>query len=237
MTEQKKLDCPCGSGKSFSECHGLAASPTPPKTDLKLIESAPTDLLKLDLAAGQSPRDGFEGVDLYAPEAKHKVDLWKFPWPWADGSVEELHCSHHIEHIPAREIVASDIVPGTPTDVAAKFIGKDMFFAFFDECWRILKLDGWMQVICPSARSNRAFQDPTHRRFIVQETFLYLNADWRKMNKLDHYNVKCHFGCDVNSTVDASISMRAPEVQTEMMNQRWNVVYDWICKLQKKPIL
>ena len=58
-------------------------------------------LVRLDLGAGQSPREGFAGVDLYAPDPQYRVDLFSFPWPWADGEVDELHCSHFVEHLPA----------------------------------------------------------------------------------------------------------------------------------------
>ena len=60
-----------------------------------------TKPLKLDLGAGQSPREGFEGVDLNAPNPAHRVDLFSYPMPWEDSSVDELHCSHFIEHLPA----------------------------------------------------------------------------------------------------------------------------------------
>lgn len=204
--------------------------------------AASTQSVKLDLACGQNVREGFEGVDLLAPGTR-KIDLLKFPWPIADSSVDELNCSHFIEHIPARDVEARDLVP-LPTKEQQKladaiaersrFIGQDMFFAFFDECWRILKTDGWMHVVTPTARSNRGFQDPTHRRFIVAETFGYLWRDWRVANKLDHYRVRCNFISEVNSNVDAALGMRAPEVQQEMVNTRWNVVFDWVVKLQAK---
>ena len=77
-----------------------------------------------------------------------------------------------------------------------EFVGKDMFFAFMDECYRIMKPDAWMHVVVPSGRSNRAFWDPTHRRFFVQETFLYLAEGWRAINRLDHYRCKCNFGSE-----------------------------------------
>ncbi len=133
-----------------------------------VLAKAPSHL-KLDLACGQMPHEGFEGVDLWEG-AKHRLDLFRCPWPWEDGSVEELHCSHFIEHIPMEEIEHNGRK-------------KDRLFAFFDECYRILKPGGRMTVFCPNARSNRAFQDPTHRRFIVAETFLYLHKPWRVANK------------------------------------------------------
>lgn len=171
--------------------------------------AAPARELKLDLACGQSPREGFEGVDVWEG-AKHRVDLLQFPWPWETSSVDELHCSHFIEHIPME-------TRG----------GKDLFFAFFDECWRIVKPGSRMTVICPNARSNRAFQDPTHRRFIVAETFLYLHKPWREAQKLGHYNVECNFHVQCDPIVPAEITLLHPEAQMRRFTESWNTILDW----------
>lgn len=208
--------------------------------DIRIV--APTQLVKLDLACGQSPREGFEGVDFLAPDVKHRVDLFKFPWPWADNSVDELHSSHFVEHLPCREVeehdlavVASQKRTGAyldPAEDIAKFVGKDFLFAFFDECWRILKHGGTMKVIVPCGRSNRGFQDPTHRRFLVAETFGYLNREWRKGNKLDHYKVDCHFLSNVVPTVPTEMTLLHPEAQARRFNESWNVIFDWVVDLQ-----
>jgi hypothetical protein len=229
------VPCPCGNLLPFLACHGRSSAPIlTPKLEL----AKPTTEIKLDLAAGQSPREGFEGVDIWSG-AKHVVDLWRFPWPFEDESVSELHCSHHAEHIPSRDVEERDIRadPTVSKDTYHQFLGKDMFFAFFDECYRILKPEGWMTVIVPALRSNRAFQDPTHRRFIPAETFLYLSAEWRKVNKLDHYRVQCNFACDVNPTIPSELALRSPEVQGRMMNENWNCVFDFHAKLKKLPPL
>jgi hypothetical protein len=197
---------------------------------------APAAALKLDLACGQSPRDGFEGVDLSAPNVKHRVDLLKFPWPWKDDSAEELFCSHFVEHISAREVEERDLAH---VDARSRsFLGQDMFLAFFDECWRILKEGGKMTVACPAARNDRAFQDPTHRRFIVAQSFLYLWKKWRVDNKLDHYRVSADFDFNVDPTLwiqpqccthhqAAPTSARPQEVQSKELAHYWNVVVDW----------
>lgn len=198
------------------------------------LTSAPSGkLVKLDLGSGQSPREGFEGVDVAQAEGvTHVVDLWKFPWPWADNSVDELHCSHFIEHIPMEYVGerhrSKDLDPVARTPHA----GKDLFFAFFDECFRILKHDGSMTVITPAARSNRAFQDPTHRRFIVAETFCYLSADWRKGNKLDHYRAVCNFIGNVTHTMLMEEAAKNPEAQNTRFNHYWNTVLDWHCTMK-----
>lgn len=198
---------------------------------------------KLDLACGQNPADGFEGVDIF-PGAKHVVDLTQYPWtchcdeckgvPFADNSVAELHCSHYIEHI---EMVMVDetgkvVQPGQPGYAKA----RDALFAFFDEAYRILVPNGWLTIITPSARNNRAFQDPTHRRFIVSETFLYLWSEWRRGNKLDHYNVKCDFGANVGWTVPQEVNAMSQEAQNMRFQHYWNAIHDWHVRLQaNKP--
>jgi hypothetical protein len=197
-----------------------------------LVEAIPRDSLKLDLGCGLNPKEGFEGVDLRGEKAKFKVDLFKFPWPFKDNSVEEIHASHFLEHVPAREIEERDLA----TPDATRFLGQDMLFAFMDECYRIMKMDAWMHVVVPSGRSNRAFWDPTHRRFFMQETFLYFARDWRKMNGLDHYRVSCNFGVDVGHSMPNEEGLRSSEVQQDRVAHLWNTTVDWIAKLKKMPL-
>jgi len=180
--------------------------------------------LKLDLGCGQNPKEGFDGVDLYAPNAKYKVDLFKFPYPFEDNSVDEIHCSHFVEHLPCREVEARDIAVDLLE--ATRFRNQDFFFAFFDECYRVLKPEGTMFVAVPFGRNTRAFQDPTHRRFIMAETFGYLWKPWREANRLDHYNVRCNFASDVRPIVMEEMNLLAPERAAHKMNVEWNAVLD-----------
>ena len=112
-----------------------------------------------------------------------------------------------------------------------------MLFAFMDECWRIMKVGAWMNVVVPSGRSDRAFWDPTHRRFLMQVTFLYFAEGWRIINGLEHYRVSCNFGADVGHTQPQEEGLRAPEVQAERLRTLWNVTADWIAKMQKQERL
>jgi hypothetical protein len=189
--------------------------------------------LKLDLAAGQTPREGFEGVDIW-PESKHVVNLMRFPWPWADSSVDECFCSHFVEHIPMQFVDAhGNYVPmGEPG-------AKDLLFKFFEEIHRILVPNGWLTVIVPNAFSNRGFQDPTHRRFIVGETFLYLHKPWRVAQKLDHYNTTCDFdgGPDANGQHVVPIIMTEAQAwHDDVRNRRFsheiNHILDWQARLR-----
>lgn len=212
-----------------------ATKATPPTLRATLAETAaaaPPVLAgsgatrKIDLACGQTPREGFEGLDIY-PGAAIVHNLGEYPWPIEDNSCIELHCSHFVEHIPMEYVDASGkVVPfGTPG-------AQDAFFRFFDECWRIMAPGSWLTVLTPCARNNRAFQDPTHRRFIVGETFLYMSKAWREQNKLDHYNVKCNFDFDVNPSIPLEYNAFSPEVITRRLNSEWNFMIDWQAKLK-----
>ena len=203
--------CPCGSGTPFDQCHGTNPAPPP----LPPIPSSVTR--KLDLACGQRPMEGFEGVDIW-PKAQHVVDLQVFPWPFEDSSVAEVYSSHYIEHIPM-------VYVDTPTGP------KDALFAFFDECFRILIPGGWMTLQWPALRSNRAFQDPTHRRFIPSETMGYLGRKWREIQKLDHYNVLSDFEGSVEAIgLAPETTHRHSDVQVRHMQNYWNTIQDFICR-------
>lgn len=211
--------------------------------------------VRLDLGCGQHPRDGFEGVDLYSTQAKHKIDLFKFPFPWVDNSVDELHSSHFLEHLPAREVEERDLdrsnrmmreelVDATTGRIISarnfdridpeRFIGQDFLFAFMDECWRVIKPGGTMLVIVPNARSDRGFQDPTHRRFFVPTTFAYFSKDWRVSQGLDHYRVRCDWGSSIVPIILKEYELLHPQAQQRRFNHEWNTVLDWHATLTAK---
>ena len=198
------------------------------KRKLRLVKAGPK-LLKLDLACGQKVEDGFEGVDLFAEQAKWNVDLLKFPWPWPDNSVGEARCSHFIEHIPMVYVHNGSWSPW-PHE------GKELFFRFFEELYRVMHKEGSAKIIWPAHKSDRAFQDPTHRRFVPQQALAYLNKAWREDQKLTHgaYDIKCNFVGDIVHSCPTDLLALAPEVQARRFNESWNTIFDFIATL--KPI-
>lgn len=145
--------------------------------------------VKLDIACGQrkggaDPTTGLQdptgwtGIDIAATEAVDIVhDLNVYPWPIEDQSVDMARCSHYIEHIPHD-------IPGSPLDG---------FIAFGNELHRILKPGAQCEIIAPYDSSTRAWQDPTHRRAISEQSFFYWNQEWLAANGLDHYGVTADF--------------------------------------------
>src|SRR3990167_6388457 len=111
--------------------------------------------MKLNLGCGGERPEGYTNVDGW-PGCKPDIllDLFRFPWPWEDSSVEEIICSHILEHVPHQ-------VEGFP---------GDGLVGWMNECWRILKPGGLLHVAWPHHQSDCAFVDPTHTRFITQDT-------------------------------------------------------------------
>jgi len=166
--------------------------------------------MKLDIACGQNKQKGFKGVDIAPGEGvDFVVDLEKFPWEsFKDNSIEEIHCSHYIEHVP-------DLMK------------------FMDEIWRICENDAKVTFIAPYHASIRAWQDPTHKRAISEATFLYFNKDWRVANKLDHYPIKCNFNNEkIVAFFNPPWDKKSEEARQFAAQHYWNVVSDILVELR-----
>ena len=193
--------------------HGTLRGVRVRKTNLKLKAApGPEPLLKLNLACGQNPVEGFKGVDCKKlPGVDHVLDLEKYPWPWRDASVEEIHVSHFVEHL-------TDMIP------------------FMEECWRILIPGGKLTVIGPYYSSMRAWQDPTHKRALSEATFLYFNEGWRKSQKLDHYDIHCDFDYTYGYMMVPEWAAREESARQFAIKHYANVVNDIVVHLVKRPI-
>lgn len=143
--------------------------------------------IRLDIGSGPNPKEGHEGVDQYPfdGKVKHVMDVRKRPWPWKDSSVEEIHCSHFLEHLTGLERCG-----------------------FLNECYRVLKPDGKMLLIVPHWASCRAYGDPTHQWPPVSEMFFYyLDKTWRlkEAPHVDASNWKDGYSCDFHATWGYSV--------------------------------
>lgn len=137
-----------------------------------LIPDPPAPL-RLDLGCGKNKKPGFLGVDALKFEGVDVVhDLASSVlWPWAAGTVEEVHASHFVEHLHA---------------------GARIHFA--NELFRVLKPGGTATIITPHWNSPRAYGDLTHAWPPVSEWwFLYLSKAWRDTNAPHNADYTCDF--------------------------------------------
>lgn len=214
---------------------------------------------KLDLGCGANKPEGFEGADIAPlPGVDHVFDLMQFPWPFEDGTFDELRSSHYVEHIPQAFYTPNPRFPigRNITALAEGPHSVSLFLKFFAECWRVLKPGGSIQVFCPHGHSDRAFQDPTHARFLVGSSWDYLDADFRRMNGLEHaaYAIECHFPASLRHVGASMLDQQLKalklmpdfrgsaglgdqrSVQDLAVERFWNMVADFQAVFVKAPM-
>jgi SAM-dependent methyltransferase len=201
--------------------------------------------LKLDLACGQNKVEGFKGVDRVALEGvDYVVDLQEYPWPFEDNSVDEIYCSHYIEHIK-HDNVALDLKKivnesGSFEEFKAKVNEEtflrplDGFIKFVNELYRILKTGGKVTLIAPYYSSMGAFGDPTHVRYINDFSTYYLNKETRDAMLLGHYGIECDFDIKFSYVVSEELSLRSEDVRNEAFIKQLNAVTSIIIELVKR---
>lgn len=110
--------------------------------------------MKILLGCGDVVREGWVHVDLSpAPHVQVVWDLERRPWPFLDGSANEIEAMSVLEHL-------HDTV------------------GFMDECWRVLEPGGRLRLEVPDWRSPMAWADPTHVRAFTVETWQYFDPDY-----------------------------------------------------------
>lgn len=176
-----------------------------------MVETATA--LKLNLGCGKRKVDGFTGVDISSDCGADVVhDLFQFPWPFEDSSVDEVQSSHFLEHVPGR-----------------------LRQRFFNELYRVMKPGATATFITPNADSHRAIQDPTHEwPPICPASYLYYNAQWRKDNELDHYEATCDFDFTYADAVEGPWALRSQEARDFAMRHYNNVALDLHVVLTKR---
>ena len=103
--------------------------------------------MKLDLGAGVKREEGYLAADI-AGSPHIRCDARALPF--ADGAFEEVRCWHLLEHLERR-----DLIP------------------VMNECHRILRPGGMMDIEMPVFPFWTAMADPTHVSFYVPQTWDY----------------------------------------------------------------
>jgi len=115
----------------------------------KAINAEKESNLKLELGCGEYVAEGFIGVDMKKADHVGIVhDLNVFPWPFKDSTVSHIRAYHIFEHL------------------------KDII-SVMNECYRILKPEGILELEVPTTDGHGAFSDPTHVSFWNQDTLNY----------------------------------------------------------------
>ncbi len=193
--------------------------------------------VKLDLGCGKNKAAGFIGVDSIAFEGVDVVtdlsgDYWRFKkgahpdlkllptllgpdvYQLAPDSVDEVHCSHFLEHLTGKQRVS-----------------------FFNELYRVLKPGAQARIITPHWSHERAYGDPTHQwPPVCSWTYFYLDKGWCEVNA-PHAGYACDFTYVLVGTHDpndAWVAFRNMETKGVLMSRNINTTTDMIATLTKR---
>ncbi len=114
-------------------------------------------MIRLNLGAGDVPRDGWINIDRRDRPGVDIVRDVLRGLPFSDDTVDEIYSENFIEHLPQVEIIW-----------------------FFNEMWRVLKPGCGMTHLLPEAGTVMFYQDPTHLSHFNFETFTYFTQGHRR---------------------------------------------------------
>lgn len=115
------------------------------------------------------------------PGVDRVVNLFRYPFldnrtgrVFPDEEFDVIWCGHIIEHIPHNMKLSN-----APNAVILDMYDKDTdgWFAFFYECWRVLKPDGRLSILSPWGLGISGMTDPTHTRYITPGSFSYFEPN------------------------------------------------------------
>ena len=116
----------------------------------------------IDLGCGKNKVDGSVGLDSVNLDSVDIVhDLLSFPYPIEPESYDLIYLRHTIEHFSIENI---DLI--------------------LQECYRILKKNGKIQINVPHVFSLAAYTDLTHKSFYTFNSGKF----WDKKNSMSYYN-------------------------------------------------
>lgn len=111
--------------------------------------SGEMDNIWLDLGCGKRKTKGWVGVDIRPFDGvDHVFDVGKDVFPFEDNSVDKIRAVHLFEHL----------------------YPEQLFFCV-DECFRVLKPEGYLAIDVPKAGTRAYYAHPDHKIQFTQDTF------------------------------------------------------------------
>jgi predicted SAM-dependent methyltransferase len=147
----------------------------------------------VDIGCGAKKLNGAFGLDRRKEPSVDIICDFEHAVPLKTNSIDVVNMSHIMEHI-------RDLIP------------------FMEEVYRVCRPGAEVRVIVPYYTSRGAFRDPTHVRFITEDTFQYFESP-------TNYGVKTNFRIE-----KITFGMRKPfryfpkYLQKRFRRYLWNVV-------------
>ena len=147
----------------------------------------------IDIGCGTKKLDGAFGLDRRKELGVNVICDFEHAVPLKTNSVDVVYMSHVLEHI--RDLVS-----------------------FMEEVYRVCRPGAEVRVIVPYYTSRGAFRDPTHVRFIAEDTFQYFEPP-------TNYGIKTNFKIEkIEYDVRKPFRYFPQYFQKRFRRYLWNVV-------------
>lgn len=117
-------------------------------------------MIKIDVGCGNNCREGYVGIDKQDFGQKYILDIAKNDLPFKDNSVDEVYCSHMLEHLEGERII----------------------YLVNTEFHRVLKKGGQLWIVVPHKDHPKAYT-LWHKSFFTKFTFTNL------LEEVSYHNV------------------------------------------------
>lgn len=162
-------------------------------------------VVAIDLGCGKNKQQGTLGFDCRKEPGVNVLCDIEQPLPLKNDCADVIHLSHVMEHI-------QNLIP------------------FMEELYRACKAGAVVKIVVPYYTSRGAFRDPTHVRYIAEDTFQYFEHP-------TDYGIRTDFRIETISYEMRKPFRYLPEfVRKRCRRHLWNVVENMQVTLRvRKP--
>ncbi len=170
--------------------NGVRAAPAPAREPIDLPRSAQDGTpLRLNLGCNRNPKPGFINVDIQPFPGVDVVANLEKPWPWKDGTLDDIVCADLPEHLrqwyEEPDPACLERAQACSADGRYKEAFESLVTAlrrpkrrygvihFMEEAYRVLKPLGRLDCTIPSTEGRGWAQDPTHVSYWNENSVLY----------------------------------------------------------------
>lgn len=133
---------------------------------------------KLNLGCGCLTYPGMINADKFdGPGVDIKFDAFVLGWPFSDNEFSYVYSGNFLEHIPH----SNDEYEG------------EFWFHFINEILRIIKPNGYLEIVCPHRNNPVSLDSPGHTRVVGIDHFMgwiQENLDGNEPRTLTRYKLK-----------------------------------------------
>lgn len=143
--------------------------------------------MRLDLGGGHAPAPGHINIDI--------TDNADIKWNLNKGLPIRIDVLKPLDSIKSQIIEEKEFKKETVEGIRCHQVLEHLtsIIPLLNDCYEVLKSGAVMEISTPLAGTIQAYQDPTHVKCYVPETFLYFQKDSPFEKEQNEYSITARF--------------------------------------------